>query len=352
MRHYNQRYAFLVSTSLDLRKGFGTATAVLGLMQALHRKGKRVGLLEPAPLPGPEPFRAWWFNRHLPREIKKLEVDCVVGIDFDGYRYARMPARRPFVAVLHGVKADEIPWESGAARARLARLARWERTAAMHADLVIAPSQYSCRRASELYEIDPARFRVVPNGIDLENWTPLPAATGRPTALAAARLIPRKGLDLLVRAWPAVRHSVQDAQLEIIGDGPERQKLEQLCHELGVQDSVQFAGVLSQSEFRMRLAEAHVFCFPSRQEAFGLAMLEAMASRRAIVALNAASLPEVVGDGALLVEPQPEALAEALVRVLSDRALLDSLALQARARAEVFTWERAASRFGEVLAEA
>lgn len=352
MHHYNQRYAFVVSSPLDLRTGFGTAAAVLGLMQALHRKGKRVGLLEPTPLPGSDTMKSWWFNVHLPRELKRLDVDCVIGIDFDGYRYARLGTRRPFVSLLHGVKADEMKWESGAARARLARLARWERTAARHADLVLAPSEYACRKACEAYDIDPARTRVVSNGLDLEAWTPLPPATGRPTVTAAARLIQRKGLDLLVNAWPLVRRSQADARLEIIGDGPERRRLEALTDQLGIRSSVNFAGVLSQSELRKRLAETHVFCFPSRQEAFGLAMLEAMASRRAVVATREASLPEVAGDAALLVEPTAEALAQALVRLLSDRALMETLAQRGRARAELFTWDRAASRFGEVLAEA
>lgn len=352
MRHNNSRYAFLVSSPLDLRTGYGTASAMLGLMGALHRKGKRVGLLEPSPLPGSELFRAWWFNRHVVRALKPLDVDCVVGVDYDGYKYARSVGRKPFVSLLHGVKADELLWETGAARARLARQSRWEAVAARHADLVVAPSQYACRRACEAYDIPAERTRVVYNGLDLEHWPPLPQSVGPPTVLAAARLVPRKALDQLVRAWPAVRRVVGDARLEIVGEGPERANLAELAQCSGHGSSVQFHGVLSQSEFRLRLSHAHVFCFPSRQEAFGLAMLEAMACQRAVVASREAALPEVAGDSVCYADPTEGALADALVRVLSDTALRLSLAERARTRAESFTWDRAAARFGEVLSEA
>jgi glycosyltransferase involved in cell wall biosynthesis len=353
MRHRNQRYAFLVSSPLDLRRGYGTAAAVLGLMQALHRRGKRVGLLEPSPSPLPERLAGWWFNCYVPRTLAGLDVDCVVGIDFDGYRYARRAKRRPFVSLLHGVKADELPWETGAPRSRLIRAARRESVAARHADLVIAPSAYACRRACEEYGVDPSRTRVVPNGIDLDHWPPLPPAGGPPRVVAAGRLIRRKGLDILVSAWPAVAEAVKGAVLDIVGDGPERDALTRLAATLGVSSSVRFHGATSQSELRQLLLGGCVFCFPSRQEAFGLALLEAMACGRAVVAASAASIPEVAGDAAMLVEPgSPEALSSALVHVLSDPALQTALAERGRVRALGFTWDRAAALFGEAAATA
>ncbi len=352
MRHNNSRYAFLVSSPLDLRRGYGTAAAVLGLLGALHRKGKRVGLLEPSPLPGSDLFRSWWFNRHVSTELARLDVDCVVGVDFDGYRYARRATRKPFVSLLHGVKADELLWETGSSKSRLARQARWERVAARHADLVVAPSAYACRRACETYGLSPDRTRVVPNGLDLDHWPAMPQPAGAPTVTAAARLVRRKGLDVLIRAWPEVRRVVADARLQIVGDGPERDALTALAADLGQSASVHFHGVMSQSDFRRCLTDTHVFCFPSRQEAFGLAMLEAMASERAVVASSEAALPEVAGDAALFSDPSPESIADGLVRLLTDTALRLSMAQRARRRAESFTWDHAAALFGEALSDA
>lgn len=352
VRHNNSRYAFLVSSPLDLRRGYGTAAAVLGLMGALHRKGKRVGLLEPSPLPGSDLFRSWWFNRHVSESLDQLDVDCVVGVDFDGYKYAKRTSRKPFVSLLHGVKADEVLWEEGGAKALLARQVGWERQAALHADLVVAPSLYACRRACETYGIATERTRVVPNGLDLDHWPPMPQPTGPPTVTAAARLVRRKGLDLLIRAWPEVRRAVPDARLEIMGDGPERNALEALASGQEHGTSVHFHGVLSQSEFRSRLFGTQVFCFPSRQEAFGLAMLEAMATERAVLCAQEAALPEVGGDAVHYAQLSPGSVAEGLVRLLSDESLRVSCAKRARIRAESFSWDRAAASFGEALSGA
>jgi glycosyltransferase involved in cell wall biosynthesis len=353
MRHLNSRYAFVVSSPLDLRTGYGTAAAVLGLMQALHRKGKRVGLVEPALGPLPDRWMRWWFNLHVPRSLSRFDVDCIVGIDFDGYRYAKRKERRPFLAFLHGVKADEFAWETGAFRAQLKRDARRELVAAKHADLVLAPSAYACQRACEAYGLDPARTRVVPNGLQIEDWPLLPVEDGPPVVVTAARLIRRKGLDDLIRAWPGVLAQVPDGRLEIAGDGPQKAALQSLALKCGVAGSVHFLGARSQSEFRELLRKARVFCLPSRQEAFGLVLLEAMASGRPVVATRAAAIPEVLGEAGLLVPPgDSQALTEALGRALSDRALAGSLARAGRERALTFSWDRAAASFGAAAAEA
>jgi len=88
---------------------------------------------------------------------------------------------------------------------------------------------------------------------------------------------------------------------------------------------------------------ADVFVFPSLYEGFGFPPLEAMACGTPVVASNAASLPEVVGDAGLLVDPRdPEVMAEAIHRVLQDRDLAEELRRRGLERAQQFTWERAA----------
>lgn len=351
VRHLNQRYAFVVSSQPDLRTGYGTAAALLGLMEALHRKGKQVGLVGPSPWPFPEAWRSWWFNVHVPRTLSNLDVDCVVGIDFDGYRYALRKGRRPFIAFIHGVKADERLWEEGWPGVFLQRAARLEGQAARAADLVAVPSSYAGRRACEAYGVDGSHVRVVPLGLHLEDWPVWPPADGPPRVATAGRLVRRKGLDDLIAIWPRVRERVPDAILDIAGDGPERSRLEKLANRGGLGGCVHFHGVQGRSELRALIRQAHVFCLPSRQEAFGLVLLEAMACGRPVVAMHTAALPELVGEAGLLVEPgSPEALTDALARALLEPSLGLSLARAGRARAENYSWEHAATRFGEVAA--
>jgi glycosyltransferase involved in cell wall biosynthesis len=100
---------------------------------------------------------------------------------------------------------------------------------------------------------------------------------------------------------------------------------------------------------------AAVFVFPSLYEGFGLPPLEAMASGTPVITSNVSSLPEVVGDAAVLIDPlRPDAIADALRRVLSDSALRDDLRQRGLARARDFSWERSVRRvreiYGEVLA--
>jgi len=111
-----------------------------------------------------------------------------------------------------------------------------------------------------------------------------------------------------------------------------------------VRARVAFTGPVSDAELRALYVGASVFVFPSRHEGFGLPPLEAMSLGAPVVCADAASLPEVVGDAALLFAPgDAAALATALSRVLDDPALRERLSRAGRERAAQFTWERTAA---------
>jgi len=113
--------------------------------------------------------------------------------------------------------------------------------------------------------------------------------------------------------------------------------------ELGLGDRVHFAGYVHDADLPALYGGADLFVFPSLYEGFGLPPLEAMACGTPVVCSNAASLPEVVGDAAVTVDPYDvDALAEAMQRVLADRDLREDLRARGLARARQFTWERTA----------
>lgn len=145
--------------------------------------------------------------------------------------------------------------------------------------------------------------------------------------VVTARLVEKKGLDLLLRAFSALRGGVPGARLEIIGDGPERSALEQLAADLGVTDVVAFRGALPYDEVRATLARASIFALPAREAADGdtdglpVAILEAMAYRLAVVSTPIAGIPEAIVDGEtgrMVPAEDVGALTEALRSLLAD----------------------------------
>jgi glycosyltransferase involved in cell wall biosynthesis len=152
---------------------------------------------------------------------------------------------------------------------------------------------------------------------------------------------PHKNLERLVNAWV---HVESDATLVIAGHWDSRfPEAQGLVRKSGLESRILFRQNISDADLPALVSGAEVFAFPSLYEGFGLPPLEAMASGVPVVCSNASSLPEVVGDAALLFEPlDVDALASALTCVLEDAALRDSLRGRGLVQSARFTWERTA----------
>jgi len=182
------------------------------------------------------------------------------------------------------------------------------------------------------------KLRLQRTGIPLEEWQFLPRTEPRDHGwriLQSCRLIAKKGVDLTLRAFAEVLQSHPRAELVIAGSGPLQDELESLAGGLGIASRVRFAGFLTQSQLREEMYHARLFVHPSRTSADGNregvpnSMLEAMASGAPVVATRHGGIPEAVtdGQGGLLVpENDANALAAAMLRVMSDDGLARSLA--------------------------
>jgi glycosyltransferase involved in cell wall biosynthesis len=187
------------------------------------------------------------------------------------------------------------------------------------------------------------RIAVLPNGVDTARFRPADrlaarAATGlpadRPLVLVAARLEPRKGQVDLLAALPALRRRVPDLVVAFAGDGPQARALPALAAAAGLGDATRFLG--HRSDMPDLVAAADVVALPSRHEGLPLAVLEAMAGARAVVATDVGGTAEAVLDGLTgrLVPPRaPAALAAALGDLLGDPAGRSAMAERARERA-------------------
>lgn len=144
-------------------------------------------------------------------------------------------------------------------------------------------------------------------------------------------LLPEKGQDQLVRAMPAILKHAPQCRLLFAGDGPERRRLETLAAGLGIRDRVLFAGFVEHiSEI---YAALDIFVFPSIAEPLGTSLLRAMAYGLPVAAVASGGVPEYVEsgiNGILAAQPKPEALAEAILPLLKDRAIRERLGKRAR----------------------
>jgi glycosyltransferase involved in cell wall biosynthesis len=141
--------------------------------------------------------------------------------------------------------------------------------------------------------------------------------------------------------------------LIIIGDEISKlQSLRRAVHKHDIHRYVRFLGYVPDETLAVLYRLASVFVFPSLYEGFGLPPLEAMASGTPVVTSNVSSLPEVVGDAAVLVDPyDPQAIADGILAVLRSAHLRDELTRRGRARVEQFSWSRSAQRVREIYEE-
>jgi glycosyltransferase involved in cell wall biosynthesis len=201
------------------------------------------------------------------------------------------------------------------------------------------------------------RYTVIGNGVDLDLFRPHPNASPRSASpvrcLAVARLIERKGLSDVLRAWsllPRGRYA-----LEIAGEGPASGALRALATELGLDSEVSFAGPLDREQIAARCRESDLFVLAPHEEAFGNAFAEALASGLPVIGSNIGAIPELVenGENGILVSPGDSvAIAQAVRELGDDPPRRAAIALRNRARAEtMLSWDAAADRYLSLYAE-
>lgn len=195
--------------------------------------------------------------------------------------------------------------------------------------------------------LEPKLIEVIPNGIELDKYTPDPTnhRSERPSLLFLGRLKKYKRVDLVLRALPAIVERGLDVELVVAGDGDQRAALEGAARRLGVQDRVSFLGFITEAEKLTRLRRAWLHVLTSPKEGWGISNLEAAACGTPTVASDSPGLRESVLDGEtglLVPHGDVDALAEAIATLLTDSDRREEMGRRARTFAEGFSWDASA----------
>jgi glycosyltransferase involved in cell wall biosynthesis len=237
-------------------------------------------------------------------------------------------------------------------------------TAAHKSDRIFTVSEQSKRDILKFFNVPPEKIVVTPNAID-DRFRAWPSEEhvvntreryqlSHSYLLYVGNIKPHKNLERLIEAFHLVRQQGR-SELELIIIGDEISKLQSLrraVHKHDIHRYVRFLGYVPDKTLAVLYRLASVFVFPSLYEGFGLPPLEAMASGTPVVTSNVSSLPEVVGDAAILVDPyDPQAIAEGILAVLRSTHLRNELTKRGLERVQHYSWARSAKRVREVYGE-
>jgi glycosyltransferase involved in cell wall biosynthesis len=229
---------------------------------------------------------------------------------------------------------------------------------------VLTVSEASKRDILRYFHVPEGKIDVIYNAID-ERFGEPPAAEeiervrdryqlNAPYVLYAGNIKPHKNLERLIEAFHMLRRGdLEHVKMLIIGDEISKYAtLRRAVHKYKLHKHVRFFGFVPDKTLAVLYRLARAFVFPSLYEGFGLPPLEAMASGTPVITSNLSSLPEVVGDAALLIDPyDPSAIADAMRRVLLDSDLREDLRERGLRRVSEFSWERSVRRVREIYEE-
>ncbi len=267
------------------------------------------------------------------------------------------------VRVLASTHGHEVGWSMlPGARAALRRIG--ETT-----DVITYVSRYTRGRFAAAFGAR-ACLEPLPPGVDTDRFRPDPAARAtmrarhhlgeRPVVVCVSRLVPRKGQDMLIRAWPRISRRIDSAALVIVGGGPHADALRRLARDCGVEADVVFTGGVPADELPAYYAMGDVFAMPCRTrgagldvEGLGIVFLEASASGVPVVAGDSGGAPETVRDGETgrVVDGRDlEQIVEVISALLGDPALARRMGAAGRQWvSRDWNWDTHTARLAELL---
>ena len=254
--------------------------------------------------------------------------------------------RKPYIVYSRGELKDTWAFKPMVARLAL-----------RNADAVIALTEDMKRGMAEFYAGD---VHIIPNGVDIgcfdilskqDARAGLDIADDEKVALFVGRLVSQKNVGCLINAMKIIVGRDLRMKLVIIGEGPDGKWLQDLSKRLGLDSHIEFVGRVAHEEVLKYMKAADIFILPSLFEGLPNTVLEAMACGLPVVATKVSGLWEIVTDGenGLLVEPRsPEAMAEAVLKILGDDGLAGKMSANNKLKVRQYSWQATAEKLVEM----
>ncbi|MEO8042943.1 MAG: glycosyltransferase, partial [Acidobacteriota bacterium] len=299
----------------------------------------------------------YWSIRHYVDRLRKKFPFDLIHANFgypDGVVAAKLAERYnvPFVITEH---ASWTPWMDNYPKVH--RQAVW---AAERSALHIAVSRFA-RQTIAYYTGDSNKLRIVPNGVDVEVFTPRTNGDRMdPNQILYVGFMRHvKGVDVLLKAMQRLVKRNSKLKLVLVGGGIYRHSqaqesdLHAMARELGIEKNVSFVGIKTPSEVASYMRQSAVLVLPSRTETFGAVLVEALACGTPVVATTCGGTVDIVDDsvGRLVPKENPDKLAKAIFEVVSERKRFNSDSLRDYA-IKNFSWEEIARRTIDLYGEA
>ena len=279
-----------------------------------------------------------------------IDVDQIPFFPLFAARVVCTIRRKPLYATWHEVWGKEYWREYMGSTGVLAYMI--EKFAFRMPDEIISCSEHTTERLRR-YGSQRLRVRTIPLGVDVDRVRTIPRSSTSSDVLFAGRLLSHKNVDVLINAIAIARARGRNLRCLVVGEGPERNGLEELAEHLGVSGNISFTDFCADHDDVLSLMKAtKVFVLPSEREGFGVVVLEANACGAPVVTVrhpgNAAQRIVVDGQNGLVTELTPHALAEAILRCIDHPLPLDASAVARRF--EENGWSSTARRIASVIA--
>jgi phosphatidylinositol alpha-1,6-mannosyltransferase len=296
--------------------------------------------------------------------IQGFRPDVICLGDLSALSWLGSELQKKGLPVLQFIHGEELIVDIGSRRLR-----REVDYALRHVDGIVAVSSYTKDRLIAT-GVEPSRVHLILNGVDTTRFQPGPRSAmvearhglqGKKVLLTFARVLERKGHDMMIRALPQVLAVEPETVYLIAGSGPDEGRLRDLAQENGVTDHVRFAGVVPDAEAADYYRTCDIFAMPNRKlrngdtEGFGLVFLEAGACGRPVIGGRDGGVPDAVAHnqtGLLVDGNSVDEIAQAAIRLLRDPALASAFGAAGLERARRSDWRYKAEEFRHACEQA